>query len=132
MTKQSDLYWVAGLLEGEGSFLLATTKQRGHTYFHPRIDLTMTDEDVVARASAVLGGTYRRVRYADILRADGYNRKPCWKCSIYSGNALKWMKRLMPLMGERRRAKIKDLIKKRNEIRNKPWGKRNIDVQVAA
>jgi hypothetical protein len=45
----SDLHWLAGLLEGEGSFL----KGPPSAPRHPILALQMTDEDVVARVAAM-------------------------------------------------------------------------------
>lgn len=119
-TQRRDFWWVAGLLEGEGCFLLVTTKCKGHVYYHPRIDLAMTDEDVVARAAKILGGTYRRRKY----KPKG-KRLPVFKCSIYSKNALQWMHRLLPLMGKRRQEKLLAIFKLRDTVRRKPWGQRH-------
>lgn len=47
-----DLYWLAGLLEGEGCFTYS-----GST---PMVQLQMTDKDVVERASLLLKGSLGR------------------------------------------------------------------------
>lgn len=46
-----DLHWLAGLLEGEGSFL----KGPPSAPRHPVVALQMTDEDVVSRVAAMFG-----------------------------------------------------------------------------
>lgn len=48
---EHDRYWLAGLLEGEGSFL----KGPPSAPRYPVLSLQMTDEDVVARVAAMLG-----------------------------------------------------------------------------
>lgn len=54
----TDIAWVAGLLEGEGYFgcRIATTKNRpGKAYLQVRICVNMTDEDVLRRAQSITG-----------------------------------------------------------------------------
>lgn len=86
-----ELAWLAGLLEGEGCF---THSYRRGINFAPKIQLAMTDEDVVLRAQALMGG---RVRSS--------TREP-WKTLytvIVSGAAaVALMRQLLPHMGERR------------------------------
>ena len=50
--KERDLAWLAGLLEGEGSFLKAPPSNPNC----PRISLEMTDKDIVERAAALMEG----------------------------------------------------------------------------
>jgi hypothetical protein len=57
MTDQ-DFYWLAGLLEGEGSFLPGPPSAPNSL----RIALMMTDADVVARVAALWGVAYHGVR----------------------------------------------------------------------
>ena len=47
------LAWLAGILEGEGSFLSA--KLDGYTY--PRVQMTMCDRSVLERAMALMPGS---------------------------------------------------------------------------
>ena len=51
---EKELYWLAGLLEGEGSFMRGAPS-RPNT---PMVSLSMTDEDVVARVGRMLGVSY--------------------------------------------------------------------------
>lgn len=89
---RDDLIWLAGLLEGEGTFDL----QRGR---YPRIRLGMTDRDVVGRAATLMG---TRVRLS--LRKAPY--KPTWHAEIQGTKAAALMERLLPHMGARRSATI--------------------------
>ncbi len=93
----ADLYWLAGLLEGEGSFMKGPPSKPNAPY----ISLQMTDEDVVARAAALFHISYRKVR----------NRKPgLWKESylvqLRGARAADLMRELHPLMGIRRKVQI--------------------------
>lgn len=100
--KKHELYWLAGILEGEGCFGLYAIGRSGHKY--PRIQLTMCDEDIVTRAIMFMGGKvhgpYKKK-----------NRKPRWVGYVPSGKAIAMMRQLFPLMGKRRRKKILEIIK---------------------
>lgn len=102
MTK-TELSWLAGLLEGEGCFGIG--KSHG---MRPRIDLHMSDEDVVARACKLMGiGSYSK-------REGGQDRRPgkrtMFRAAIEGPRAVELMKKLSPLMGERRHAKIEEVL----------------------
>jgi hypothetical protein len=91
-----DLHWLAGLLEGEGSFL----KGPPSAPRHPILALQMTDEDVVARVAAMFG-----------RRASGWQpREARWQRTfmvrVTGAKAVAWMTALHPLMGQRRREQI--------------------------
>ena len=91
-----DLCWLAGLLEGEGSFMPGEpSKPRA-----PRISLAMTDSDVVHRAAALLGV---RSVYAYTRRQ---GRKTSFQFAVRGSRATEVMRLLYPLMGARRKAQI--------------------------
>lgn len=101
MTTELDLHWLAGLLEGEGSFLKPTPS-------HPnqlRISLQMTDEDVVSRVSALWGIKYHAVTPANP------NHKTIYVINLRGKRANEWMITLFPLMGQRRRKQITEALK---------------------
>lgn len=87
--KLHDVYWLAGLLEGEGCFGLSGA--RGSI----RIGLNMTDYDTVKRAADLLGTKVREVKRLP-------NRKQVYRTELFSNAAAGWMMTLFPLMGERR------------------------------
>ncbi len=105
-----DIYWVAGIIEGEGSFLLArrhsTCRGIGKTvYIYPSILLGMTDKDVVERVAGLLkssvrkrGGRSRPVR------------KDIWITQILGARAASWMMTLLPIMGTRRADRIREIL----------------------
>jgi len=91
------LYWLAGILEGEGSFMKGPPSRS----YSPIIHVEMTDEDVVAKIAELLGSSYRKAR----------NRNPgVWKQSyvlrVNGAKAVEIMKLLYPLMGKRRKTQI--------------------------
>lgn len=97
MTELKDIYWLAGLLEGEGCFGLSGSKGSA------RISLAMTDLDIIEKAAGILGGTVRQYPPKP-------NRKQVYKVEIFSSKAVGWMMTLFPLMGERRKQRMEKSI----------------------
>jgi hypothetical protein len=89
-----ELHWLAGLLEGEGSFMAGPPSNPRM----PIISLHMTDQDVIARVGRIFSRKPHSVR----------RRDPRWQPSylvrVTGGRAVHWMTLLRPLMGERRQA----------------------------
>lgn len=88
--------WLAGLLEGEGSFA------RGP---HARINLAMTDVDVVRRAADLMGG-------AEVYAIPVPGQKTRYQFGVYGPTAAGWMMTLWPFMGARRRERISEQLLK--------------------
>lgn len=101
--KQKDIYWIAGLLEGEGCF-------DGLNQTSPRVRLSMTDLDVMIKAAEILGAynITKNTRITPIGRTVYY-------LSLHGRNALEWMRRIYPLMGKRRKNKIDECLQAWNE-----------------
>ena len=94
-----DIYWLAGLLEGEGCF--TTVPVEGKRY--PRIDLRMTDYDVVSKARNILGSTK--------VSGNSTNRnKEIFTTQVNGNRAIQWMMTLYSLMGARRQERIKGIL----------------------
>jgi hypothetical protein len=90
-----DLHWLAGLVEGEGCY-----KAQGGAL---ALQIGMTDRDVIERAARILG---TRV-YVQPKTAP----RKCIYATVVSGpRAAGWMMTLYSLMGERRKAKIKECL----------------------
>lgn len=89
---RDDLIWLAGLLEGEGTF----DAQRGK---YPRVRVGMVDRDVVGRAATLMG---TRVR----LSLKKAPNRPMWHADIQGPKAADLMEALLPYMGARRSATI--------------------------
>lgn len=101
MPTLTEIAWVAGLMEGEGSFI--ATK-----YGSPFMTIQMNDKDVLEKLLTILGtaklyGPYRH------RRGENYDT-PHYRVTAYSTAAIEWMMTIWPLMGTRRRAKIKGII----------------------
>jgi hypothetical protein len=93
---EADRYWLAGLLEGEGSFFAGPPSQP-HL---PVLSIQETDEDVVGRVGDLLG----RKIYASHPKRDGW--KTTYQLRLVGSRAVAWMTALRPLMGRRRREQI--------------------------
>lgn len=88
--------WVAGLLEGEGTFANAAG--------YPHISVSMCDRDVLERAAAILG--IPTVSPKDVIRNAEHGWSPAYQISVTGARAAEWMHRLRPLMGQRRAQQI--------------------------
>lgn len=98
-----DLHWAAGIIEGEGSFGFYPI---GGKAFSPRLQVGMSDLDVMERLRLILG-----IRAMIHRRKANQRARKAHYCMALSGKrAIGWMLTLYPLMGERRKAKIRDII----------------------
>jgi hypothetical protein len=91
-----DLMWLAGILEGDGSFGLYNGK--------PVISIQMTDEDIVKRAVRMWGVNYT------LSPPSKARWKMCYRGSVSGQRALGWMRAMLPYMGNRRHTKISDIL----------------------
>lgn len=86
--------WLAGLLEGEGSFITALLSDR----IRPRVALSMCDEDVVAKVAAM-----RDVAYC---QTNHYQRNPRWepafRITACGAEAVEVVRAVRPFIGTRR------------------------------
>lgn len=95
---QCSLYWLAGILEGEGHFSLPC-KRRPNS---PIIGIKMTDRDVIDKvASLFQTSTY-------IVRPNPKHPlwKQCYSTRLTGGRAANLMQEIYPLMGVRRQCQI--------------------------
>lgn len=88
----NDLYWLAGLIEGEGSF--------GYYVGSPRVTVKMCDLDIVTRLAAHLKSNVR----SDKLRP---RCKQIYTVEANGHRAAGLMMTLYPLMGARRQERIR-------------------------
>ena len=93
----TELYWLAGLLEGEGSFLKGPPSRPRC----PILQLAMTDSDIVARVADLFG---RRVFRSD--RGVDLGFKPAYLTALKGAGAAQLMAAVRPLMGARRQTQI--------------------------
>lgn len=92
----NDLAWLAGLLEGEGSFCCGVPSKPNQ----PFIAVQMTDEDVIHRVAKLFGTSL----YRGLKRKEWY--KPMFSARLRGKRAVDLMRQLQPLMGMRRKAQV--------------------------
>lgn len=109
------LAWLAGIVEGEGNINVHTThKVRGgerRAYPYPQLRVRMTDEDVVRRCAEVAqeygGGVYGPWS----SKQEGkLHHKPSWQFTITGEPARRLLLDLLPYLGERRSAKVREVL----------------------
>lgn len=93
---RDDLLWLAGLLEGEGTF-------DAHRGRYPRIRLAMTDRDVVGRAASLMDTKLRLALHPAPASAT-------WHSEVSGERAADIMRDILPHMGSRRSGKIADVL----------------------
>lgn len=84
-----ELYWLAGLLEGEGSFLAPPPSMPNC----PHIVVQMCDRDVVDRAAKVLG-----VRKVQSWDPPDPRHKTIYQARLRGVRAVTWMRTLRPAL----------------------------------
>jgi hypothetical protein len=94
--EMTTLAWLAGLLEGEGSFGIREGK-------HPIISLQMKDEDTVAKVAVIFGRKYQRV-YSKRYQENGWS--PIFVANLTGKRAVELMTLIRPFMGQRRQEQI--------------------------
>lgn len=111
-TSVKDIYWLAGLLEGEGCF----TTNSSAAHYRPVIKLKMDDADVVEKALHILKPhAYRKngneiKKYSREQESRSFGRGSYYHATIGGRRAAGWMMTLYTLMGERRQARIRQLL----------------------
>lgn len=100
--------WLAGLLEGEGCFTLIHNGYRQTGLAYPRIQLNMTDRDVVRRAADLLG--VKKISVTQPVPGLGNFRKEQYRIGLVGSRALDWMLKIFPHMGVRRRRDIEAIL----------------------
>ena len=99
MISIKELHWLAGILEGEGCF--HSNHGRRH---QAKITLSMTDEDVVRRVAKIFNNT------VTMKPPSNQGNRMVFAVAKTSAPAAAWMMTLYPLLGNRRRAKIREIL----------------------
>lgn len=92
------LSWLAGLLEGEGTF---GSNCDAKLRCYPVVSVTMCDAAVVFRAGRILGADAVSMREPELPEW-----RPTYTAKVAGARGAEWMRILRGLMGERRRAAI--------------------------
>lgn len=110
MTTLKDIYWLAGLLEGEGTFFFRKT---------PVISIEMSDKDTIERVKNIICPSKNQSIVDRTLNEDRRNTKITYTISIYGANAIGWMMTIYSLMSKRRKERIKEIIINWTLLRNR-------------
>jgi len=90
--------WLAGILEGEGCFLLKGNNTS------PCIQLKMKDEDIIKRVASLWNVTVIENKKQELHWSQTY------QVNLYGNRAVAWMFTIYSFMGKRRQAKIKEVV----------------------
>lgn len=122
-------YWLAGLLEGEAYFGLNPTSKRTVS---PIVELNTVDRDVILRVQGIYRGRYAVAVNVHTRppRHEGYQPQYHLACLGLAARAI--IADLEPLMGERRRARIAELLAGAVQQRLLREARACYDVRVAA
>lgn len=102
MLAMRDLYWLAGLMEGEGSFMVVRQMTRGRATYRPTMVVAMTDFEPVERVS--------QITESKIYRYFAKSGKCVYRVQACGRKAMEWMQTLYSLMSPRRQSQIRDCI----------------------
>lgn len=100
-TSRTAWAWAAGIFEGEGSIVINNNCLR--------LQVKMTDRDVIERLQRTLGGSMYGPYQASQLCEDGSLRKPAWVWNSDSTDPRAILAGLWPWLGERRRQRVQEV-----------------------
>ena len=87
-----EIAWVAGILEGEGTFCLNNDS--------PRLAVAMTDLDVVERFGHIVDKSKIISSHSESGPSkDGFERKTRYTFTVIGDLSIQWMMTVYPLMG---------------------------------
>lgn len=122
---ESEIIWVAGILEGEGNFSFRKTERNKTKGSHRklRVRLHMTDFDIVNRVKNLVGPnlTIRRDERSKQVFKDGYTRKDAYVLDVSGFRAEKLMNEILPHMGQRRKDQILNALAGWNDRLGPVW-----------
>src|SRR4029077_13169376 len=95
-----ELYWLAGFLEGEGTFYWVKRGQR------PLITAVQVQKQPLERIKATFGGAIRLRKRPSNSR----NNQDCYTWTLYNKNAVSLMMTLYCLMSHKRQGQIKKVL----------------------
>jgi hypothetical protein len=106
--------WVAGLIEGEGSFTTLKGTRSG------RVSMGSTDRDVLEKLAAITGvGKVTAIK----AQASSLGSKPIYQWVVWrKANVRLLTERILPWLGERRTGQALALIKSLGEFTPQPQG----------
>ena len=108
---REEIAWLAGLLEGEGTFSTTSNGRKGKAsaktrYVYPCVQVAMTDRDVVERVARMIGGGVKTARRSH----RNPNHKDAYITVVMGWPAVDVINLVLSWMGERRRVVINERI----------------------
>ena len=100
----SEWEWLAGYLEGEGCFRMSGGRERW--LGSPEVIAVSVDQDVMMRAARIMDTAVKKRP----LPSNHLGSRPLWVVRVYGDRALRVMEHVLPYMGERRSAKIQEVL----------------------
>lgn len=98
----NELYWIAGIFEGEGCLSIATANRKSGGSIS--VYVGMTDKDVIDRLDSIYPGKrYER-------KHQGKKWKTLYLWQLNGKDAYAFIKTIYPILGERRKARADELI----------------------
>lgn len=102
-----DIAWAAGLIEGEGCFVLSKDKRSNH--HKTAIQVEMTDKDTLDKLQNILGGSIIESNYPSKFKRFP-NAKPSWRWYQHKqSDVFNTLLRVMPYLSSRRLERAKEL-----------------------
>lgn len=95
--------WLAGLLEGEGWFGIYRVGARSG----PEISVNMIDRDIIERVAELFGTK----PYGPRIYKTRPEAQPYYRARLRGKRAAELMKQLYPMLGERRRQRIDEILR---------------------
>lgn len=103
---ETELAWLAGFLEGEGSFIFHTKPNKGYITKQFIVQAVSVDEDVVRHAASLCAA-----RVSGPYRYGAEHHQPYYRMMLARRyEVLNLLHSLRPLMGQRRRAQIDSML----------------------
>ena len=104
--ENTDIAWLAGILEGEACFDFYQYKSSKKTTKYPRIRVEMRDRDIIERVKKIMGGGS-----VCIIKGKQENHSTTYIVRLCDRKKLKpVLEAILPFMSERRSTRILEMI----------------------
>lgn len=101
--KTEDLYWLAGYLEGEGTFNAGGAKNSDGEYTSIIVQVSSVDVDVLEKVRRIIDAN----RVFPVKSSRGsFNKQQMYRVQVAGVEAINLILELRPLMGERRKEQM--------------------------
>lgn len=108
MTHASDLAWLAGFVDGEGSVLIGMERKTG--ILKPQITIGNTVRENIERAKRIVQAvTGREIRYVEVNASQGY--RPCYSLRVKQLNDLRLLAEALEPLACGKRAQLRIMLR---------------------